>query len=293
MLPTYPEFAPISLSQRSELHPWFQQLRAGLSEFTFSNIWLFRHTYDYHLSRFAEGQYILTGTKRGKSFFSCPWGLPEKSVVDELFSKHDYLKNLNAAQVEACGAQLAEWGYEVREDRDNWDYLYDSREMATLEGKKFHKKRNHIHQFQAAYPTGFEGRDMDSSDRDTQETLELLARWQAPREDKSDYLPSKDAIIHRDELELKGRIWTLNGQTVAFAQGEPTANGAFTIHFEKAMGELRGIYQTIFLDWANLLKETWPLINREQDLGEPGLRQAKETYRPVDFVRKYQVWRRS
>jgi len=291
MVPNYPEFAPIQLSMREELHPWFQKLEAGLSEFTFSNIWLFRHTYDYRLSRFGEGLYLLSGTKQGKKFFSAPWGLPGPDILGELFSQHDFLKNLNGAQVEASGELLASLGYEIREDRDNWDYLYDSTEMATLEGKRFHKKRNHVHQFHATYPTGFVGRDMDSSDRDTEAALELLERWQSLREDRSDYLPSKDAIVHRDDLELQGRIWTHDGRTIAFAQGEPTQGGrAFTIHFEKGDGEYRGVYQAIFFDWAQTLKDTWPLINREQDLGDPGLRQAKETYRPVDYVRKFQVW---
>jgi len=30
-------------------------------------------------------------------------------------------------------------------------------------------------------------------------------------------------------------------------------------------------------------------VNREQDLGDEGLRQAKMTYRPSGFVRKYRV----
>lgn len=291
MVPNYPDFAPISLDMRAELHPWFLKLEAGLSEFTFSNIWLFRHNYGYQVSRFGEGLYLLTGSKNGKSFFSAPWGLPSREIFTAMFQGRDFFKNLNARQAEELAPQLAEWGYEVREDRDNWDYLYASHEMATLEGKRFHKKRNHVHQFHAAYPTGFEGRDMDLSDRDTEAALDLLERWQAHREDRSDYLPSKDAILHRDELELQGRIWTLDGKTIGFAQGEPTQGGkTFTIHFEKADGEYKGVYQTIFLDWAHQLKETWPLINREQDLGEPGLRQAKETYRPVDYVKKFQVW---
>lgn len=279
---------------RSELHPWFQRLEAGLSEFTFSNIWLFRHTYDYRVSRFGEGLYLLSGTKKGQRFFSAPWGLPEIGTVRELFGSHDYLKNLNEEQVGAWGPALAEAGFEVREDRDNWDYLYDSGEMAALEGKKFHKKRNHVHQFHAAYPAGFEGRDLGPSDSDTEAALGLLEQWQSAREDRSDYLPSKEAILHRQELGLQGRIWTIGGQTVAFAQGEPTQLGrTFTIHFEKADGEFKGVYQAVFHDWAGTLRETYPLINREQDLGEPGLRQAKETYRPVDYVKKYQVWPRA
>jgi len=291
MVPQYPTFAPISLPMREELHPWFQRLEAGLSEFTFSNIWLFRHTYGYEVSRFGEGLYLLTGSKNGKSFFSAPWGLPPREIFEQLFQGRDFFKNLNAVQAESLTSELAAWGFEVREDRDNWDYLYDSHEMATLEGKRFHKKRNHVHQFHLAYPEGFEGRTMTSSAEDTEATLELLERWQSTREDRSDYLPSRDAIVHRDDLELEGRIWTLNGQTVAFAQGEPTQRGkTFTIHFEKADGQFKGVYQAIFHEWAQSLKDRWSLVNREQDLGDPGLRQAKETYRPVDFVRKFQVW---
>ncbi|MEI8094939.1 MAG: DUF2156 domain-containing protein [Spirochaetales bacterium] len=290
-IPTYPDFAPITLDMRGELHPWFQTLEAGLSEFTFSNIFLFRHNYDYQLSRFAEGKYLILGAKNGRTFFSAPWGPPSLEIVQELLRKVDFYKNLNESQVAQHGPEYEAAGYQLVEDRDNFDYLYDSTEMATLDGKKFHKKRNHIHQFFAAYPAGFEGRDMTSAAADTEAALAVLEHWQSSREDRSDYLPSKDAIYLRDELELAGRIWTLNGRTVGFAQGEPTQLGqTFTIHFEKADGfEYKGVYQAIFFDWAGLLKDRFALINREQDLGDPGLRQAKETYRPVGFVRKYRV----
>jgi len=290
MLPLYPDFAPISLDMRPELHPWFQKLQAGLSEFTFSNIWLFRHNYDYQISRFAEGKYLLVGTKNGQTFFSAPWGLPSQEIMGEMFRRCAYFKNLNENQKAEDESLLESWGYQVQEDRDNWDYLYDAHEMAALEGKRFHKKRNHIHQFQGLYPTGFEGRELTLSDEDTAASLEILDRWQASREDKSDYLPSKDAILYRGELELRGRLWTLNGLPVGFAQGEPTGDGStFLMHFEKADGEYKGVYQTIFMDWASTLEKEFRLINREQDLGDPGLRQAKETYRPVDYVKKYRV----
>lgn len=291
MVPEYPLFAPISLQMRSELHPHFLNLTAGISEFTFSNIFLFRHGYDYHLSRFAEGKYIITGTKHGKKFFSCPWGLPPKEILLELFSKHDYLKNLNEQQVEQERAFLESLGFEIREDRDNWDYVYSAQEMAELEGKKFHKKRNHVHAFFNEYPEGFDGRVMTNSAQDTDQALSVLEIWQSYREDRADYQPSKEAIEFRQELGLSGYLWTLKGQPLAYAQGEAVQGGkTFVIHFEKADGAVKGAYQAVFQHWSQELKNHHELINREQDLGEPGLRQAKETYRPVVFVHKFQVW---
>ncbi len=292
MVPSYPEFAPIDLSLRAELHPHFQRLESGISEFTFSNIYLFRRTYGYRLSRLEEGVYVISGSRHGKTFFALPWGPPQdKALLDDLMAHHDYWKNCSLPQKEGLAELLASQKWEARPDRDNWDYVYDCQEMADLDGKKFHKKRNHINAFFSTYPEGFTFRDMTDSPEDTQDALQVLETWQTGREDQSDYLPSKEGIELRKELELSGRIWFLGGKPIAYAQGEAMRQGrCFVIHFEKADGSIKGVYQTIFQDWSKTLCQTYQCVNREQDLGDPGLRQAKETYRPVEFIEKYQVW---
>ena len=61
------------------------------------------------------------------------------------------------------------------------------------------------------------------------------------------------------------------------------------IHIEKANPEIRGLYQ--FINRQFLLSE-FPnvrLVNREDDLGEEGLRKAKMSYNPCGFARKYLV----
>lgn len=291
MVPYYPEFAPISLSMRAELYPHFLSLQSGISEFTFSNIFLFRHTYDYKLSKVDHGLYIIKGTKEGKSFFFCPWGLPSKKILLELFSCHDFLKNLNEEQATQERPLLESLGFVIYENRDAWDYLYLSHEMATLEGKKFHKKRNHINAFFAEYSNDFQHRLMTNSSKDKERALSILETWHAQKEDKADYLPSKEAILFQKELGLTGCLWDLQGHPFGYAQGEAvSAKKMFVIHFEKADPALRGAYQVIFQDWSSRLQAEYELINREQDLGNPGLRQSKESYRPVGFVRKFQVW---
>ena len=292
MVPTYPAFVPIDISLRSELHPHFQRLDTGISEFTFSNIFLFRRTYGYRVSRLEEGLYAIEGSRHGKTFFALPWGVPaDLSILDRLFATHDYWKNCSLRQTQQYAELLAEKGLEARPDRDNWDYVYDTKEMAELEGKKFHKKRNHVHAFFAAYPQGFSYRDMGPGEADTVDALSVLETWLVGREDQSDYLPSREAIELRTALELSGRVWFLDGKPIAYAQGESIRQGkCFVIHFEKGDGAIKGVYQTIFQDWSKTLSQTFPCVNREQDLGEPGLRQAKETYRPVEFIEKYQVW---
>jgi hypothetical protein len=63
----------------------------------------------------------------------------------------------------------------------------------------------------------------------------------------------------------------------------------FVVHYEKTIPNLKGLYQLINMDFVRSLPAPVTLINREQDLGDPGLRQAKITYRPCDFVKKYRA----
>jgi hypothetical protein len=68
------------------------------------------------------------------------------------------------------------------------------------------------------------------------------------------------------------------------------AGDMYCVHFEKAIDSYKGIYQFINQQEALSLPESITYINREQDVGDEGLRQAKMTYRPAKFVEKYVVF---
>jgi len=102
--------------------------------------------------------------------------------------------------------------------------------------------------------------------------------------------PAKEALERMDELQLCGGIYYVDGKPAAYILGEEIAEGkTFVIHFEKAVGEYKGLYQFINQSFAAILPEKYTYINREQDLGDEGLRQAKLTYRPVGFIKKYRA----
>jgi hypothetical protein len=67
----------------------------------------------------------------------------------------------------------------------------------------------------------------------------------------------------------------------------------FAVHFEKAIDDYKGIYQFINQAFAQTLPSHYQTINREQDLGDEGLRQAKMTYRPIGFVRKFKAYKKA
>jgi hypothetical protein len=283
MIEEYPEFSPLSLEQRPVLHPRFQRLAEGMSELTFAGIHLFRAAHDYRISRAGEDVFVIAGTD-AEPFFILPFELPSEEILNSLFEQYHTMKAVSASQAQ----QLARRGCRVWEDRDNFDYLYAREKLATLSGRQLHRKKNLVNLFL---------RNNQCTARPLLEeyigdALGILERWKTQQGQPGDYAAAREALENMETLQLCGGIVYVDGEAVAYTLGEEVAQGRmFVIHFEKAVlkNDYAGIYQYVNQVFAAALPERYELINREQDLGEPGLRRAKESYQPVDFVKKYRA----
>jgi hypothetical protein len=179
-------------------------------------------------------------------------------------------------------------GYSISEDRDNFDYLYSREQLVNLTGRKLHRKRNLISTF--IRDNECQGKPLLEEYRD--EALDILEQWKAQQRQMGDYAAAKEALETMWPLQLCGGIFYVDERPVAYCLGEELAQGkSFAIHFEKAVtnDRYRGIYQFVSQAFASILPEEYETINREQDLGVLGLRQAKESYRPLGFVKKYRA----
>ncbi|MDR0300931.1 MAG: DUF2156 domain-containing protein [Treponema sp.] len=290
-VPCYPDFIPLDIALKDSLHPRLSLTADGVSEFTFSGFYLFRDKYDYRISRNitpdndGEGGFIISGKQNGKSFFMTPCEPPNDEILESLFETHDYWKNISESVLFPVKEKLENNGIVFEEDRDNFDYLYLRSDLAELPGKKFHKKKNHVNNFLAAYPN-HEQRQMSA--QYVPAAIEILDRWRADRGEDGDYKAAREALDLFDTLTLKGSIFFIDGKPAAYCLGESIARGRmFAVHFEKAVDEYKGIYQYMNQAFSDLLPRFFTLINREQDLGNEGLRQAKMTYRPCGYVQKY------
>ena len=182
----------------------------------------------------------------------------------------------------------------VTEQEDLKDYLYDGEAMRKLSGKKLHKKKNHLNAFLKEYEGRYEFRRLCCSDRD--DVWRFLDRWREGKGDEvEEHLDYEVEGIHEIlkqclDLDIRMSGVYIDGTLEAFTIGSynPAENMA-VIHIEKANPEIRGLYQ--FINQQFLVHE-FPdvaLVNREDDVGMPGLRKAKMSYYPVDFARKYSV----
>jgi uncharacterized protein len=283
-IPIYPNCRPFDRAMRPVLHPLFQQLPDGISEFTFANLYLFRETHQYQIARLSDELFLICGHDAGQPFFMLPFGLSDAALLNELFDRFVALKCVAEGQI----SSLQQIGCTITEDRDNFDYLYDRNDLSELSGRKFHKKRNLIKAFLNNYI--YEGKPL--LDTYIGDALSILDAWRQGRDDPGDYAAAREALEHADELQLCGGLYYVDGRPVAYSLGEELARGtSFVVHFEKAVSEYKGIWQFVNQAFASILPEKYDTINREQDLGDEGLRQAKLSYQPVGFVKKYRAVR--
>jgi hypothetical protein len=283
-IPRYPNFTPLDLDLRDEMQPGLSQLPDGVSEYTFANLFLFRGRYRYRVSRAPDETFVISGEAGGKKFFMTPCGAPGRGTLEALFRSHDYWKGIPDSVLAPNRERLEEWGVAIAEDRDNFDYLYLRQDLAELAGKKYHKKRNLVNQFVNYY--AHEERPL--SPELVPQALRVLDRWREDKGFDGDYAAARESLERFAALDLRGAMYYINGEPAGWCLGEGIAGGRmFAVHFEKALDEYKGIFQYINQSFAASLPESFLHINREQDLGDEGLRQAKLTYRPSGFVRKY------
>lgn len=285
----YPEFSPLSLATIQAIKNILQLLHDGISELTFGNLYFFRNFYHYKISKFDERTLIFLGEEQKKNFFFIAGESIPASVIQELYSQCAYWKLISESFLHKNTSLFQELGAVPQEDRDNFDYLYTRLSLSTLSGKQLHKKKNHVNGFLNNYPDFTLKKLNDETKKDAYTILDMWAAEQESVQD-TDYQAAKEALSLTDTENFTGLVLYVQDTPAAWCLAELTAQGTIAVvHFEKARTDFRGSYQYINYAFAKALPEQVVYINREQDLGDEGLRHAKMSYKPADFVKKYRL----
>jgi uncharacterized protein len=289
-IPRYPQSRGILLEDKELLDPLFHELQPRISELTFANLFLFRKVHDYRLTLVGDSVVALAQGYDGSAYFLPPFSGDRTAAALELIDARLTLYGADDTNVERF-RQME--GLEVVEDRDNFDYLHIKEEMALLNGKDYHKKKNRVNYFTVRhrYSVEFlEGRHLDGA-------LTLLDEWLrvkssvGPSSAQGEVEGAAEALRLHKELGLSGIVVLVEGVVKGFALGECLNSSTAVCHFEKGDLFMEGLYQLLDREFNRLLFTGCTYLNREQDLGEPSLRQAKLSYRPLELVKKYRVRR--
>ena len=182
--------------------------------------------------------------------------------------------------------------FRIHHDRNTFDYIYAIEDLATLKGKKFQKKRNHLNKFKLLHPNHSLA---PITDENTPAVQALLDTWYANRleaDPTADFQMEQAAIYralrHREELGMEGLVLMDGEQLLAMTLGSPLSKNTFDVQFEKAIDE--SAYVAMCSGFAAHLMEKYPhlqYLNREDDLGIEGLRKSKLAYNPVTLIEKH------
>ena len=286
-IPPYPASRPLAMTDKPLLDRLCADIQPRISELTFAALYLFRGAHDYRLATAAGAIIVLGRGYDGSAYFLPPLGGDVRKALNIMFA--DGLA-LYGADVQFIEKYLTENStIQFTELRNSYDYLYLREELATLPGSRFHKKKNHINYFSKRHNYTVS----HLSRKHLGGCLNVLNKWKdgSMSEEKNPLLmeveATAEALQCSDALGLEGVVVVVNNTVAAFALGERLNRETAVCHFEKADPFMEGLNQLVNREFARLLFQDCQYVNREQDLGNMGLRSAKLSYHPVDMVKKY------
>ncbi len=289
-IPAWPAERPLVLGDKTVFDRLFDELQPRVSELTFAGLYLFRTAHEYRLSSVGDSLVLLGKGYDGARYALPPLGGDSDAGIVLLLQEGYELYGLD----EAVAARFqADPAWEAVEDRDSADYLYLREELAGLPGNRFHKKKNRINYFAARHDYRV---DVYSA-RHLCCCLQLLDEWgrvaemEGNRSFQLEMDATVEALSRAAELGLEGVVVEVEGVVRAFAVGERLNRDTAVCHFEKADPFMEGLSQLVNREFSRLLFTDCRYVNREQDLGEPGLRNAKLSYHPVELVKKFRLRR--
>jgi hypothetical protein len=294
-------FSPLTIHDRPAFAEAAERWPLSGSDASFTNMIIWRNYYRYLRARSVTGALcVLARPIDGPPFCLPPLGEQDAADWDMMASYMDARLGAEplfsrVPEPDAEFISSARPGWEVEPDRDNDDYVYDADKLRTLSGRSMHQKKNHYNHFVQNCRAEFLPITRNLfPDLKLVEDKWLTLKAEREGEGAATHLAMEREAIHTilekfETLGQKGLAITIDGRIEAFTVGEMLSTDTLLVHVEKGNPDIRGIYVALCSHFARQVFPEARFVNREQDLGLPGLRRSKESLKPHHFVRKFTV----
>ena len=289
------EFTKLELGHIPLIQPYFMRQERRLCDCTIGSTLMWR---DYFDNCFVIEEDTLVFRSRyldGKYAFTMPIGAQPMHMLDRV---EEYCR-AQGLDLEFCTVTPVDletlktrWpDAQVEENRDWYDYLYESRDIVEFAGKKYAHQRNHVRRFERECPDwAFERMGVQHVEEVRAFYRELIGQrskeGDTAREEEEKVF---EVLDHFEQYGFLSGILRAGGKIVGISMGEIVRDTLF-VHIEKADTGFSGVYQKLVQCYAQeFVTDEVRYINREEDVGDPGLRKSKLSYRPVKLLEKYTV----
>ena len=288
-------FHPPTLADRPRVCALLEAEGIPLCDYSFPVLFCWQGAYGFQIAELGERLLIRLRSSLGPAYL---WPAGEgdpapalAALTEDAHAQGEPLRLIALGRYHRNWLEAAWPGRFAFEDaRDGADYLYSVEKLATLRGKRLQAKRNHLHRFDDACP-GWTAAPFGAAD--LADCLAMDRAWYEEakvRETPGSLTSLGDehralrlALEHWQELELEGVVLRWRGEPIAFSLGAMLTDEVFDVHFERARGDIQGSYAAVNRAFAQQILATRPevrYLDREDDMGVPGLRKAKLSYQP-------------
>lgn len=296
-------FKQLKTEDHALLRDFFDIRGWSLCEYSLSSILIWNHCIYDVFYRIEGGLLFISeietekpDSKRLLLPLTRPFRTPSPAELAGWAVKLGYYQYYYAGEdyLAAAGLPEIEKFFTVREQTGFMDYVYNTADLAGLKGHKYSKKRNLLAQFrkQVQAPRKVEVEPITQAN--SGRCAKFLDEWTADSE-ISEGLEmlncERKAILnglrHFEPLGMRGITVSIDGKTSGFAFGGPLSEDTFILNFEKALDNIKGLYQFLDNEFAKSLPGQYTRVNKESDLDKPGLAKTKESYYPCRKIKSY------
>ena len=297
------QFASLGVGDYSRLSGFFADQKYRLSAYSLSSLIVWsNHIYGAEYA--LDGEALIVANqcrpRPGDSYLLLPIGPHRDYAPVELsdLARKAGLKDfwyVPEEYLQRFGSDAIESFFLIAEQPELDEYLYRTEDLALLKGNRFASKRNWINRLSKEYGGRVQVDPITPSA--IEECLTFLEEWCrdfqcAPDQDESIYCEKQAAIQALKGIEplgLRGILVRIDGAVEAFAIASDLTQDIGVLSFEKARSEIKGLYQFLDNECAKRLFPGCRFINKENDMGLPGLAQSKRSYHPIEKIKSFKL----
>lgn len=258
----------------------FDKYRYICSDYMFSYIYMYKELYKLKIAE-LNGSVIIRSDMETTSFY-----MPLGDIRQGITSVLEYCKVNNISPVftkipQAYSEIFTDFKFHIHKDRDSFDYIYKTSDFIEYQGKRFRNQRNNLFSYINTFSPKFDERVELYIDK----CKALTSKYHNSADKQSATYKMLDSI---NVFNLKGGVVLDGDEVTAFCLYEKISEDTVQSHVELTNNSHRGVHSYLVNELAKRMEEAY--INKEDDMGLPGLRRFKESYNPCTMLKKYKAF---